>query len=368
MPEYPTTQAKNTKKRNVFWSARSLKATSGAGALCFLGTLIRPSTPLERMGISDRDFPTILGETLGGLIAAGIMAVVIALAIAGIMAAFKKRFRDSLSWGYSIGVLVIAGLALVGNLVSRSNTPSYSNYPNPSEIASAHSTISGIEDDIQSMMADAVDLDGLPKKSDLRFDSKTQASDDMGRLRELMQSFFNDMIVLQNDYLQALEDDGIDTLLDANRVARDRGFTDSRTTIASVKLTVRDTRTKAFKLLSDFPERIQNYDFESTTDQQMLEGYKKGLAKALPLFREVWDLEVESVDHLEDLVDLLEETRLYWEPEQGLFTFERDRDLETFNEIMAKITACVDRQTEIKEKSLKSATDKIGSLKNMIQK
>jgi hypothetical protein len=49
-----------------------------------------------------------------------------------------------------------------------------------------------------------------------------------------------------------------------------------------------------------------------------------------------------------------------------MFMFERDRDLERFNTIMREITKCVDRQTEIREKSLKSATDKIGNLKGMI--
>ena len=60
---------------------------------------------------------------------------------------------------------------------------------------------------------------------------------------------------------------------------------------------------------------------------------------SLPLFREVWDLEVEAIEHMEDLVDLLEVTRLYWEPDQGLFIFERDRDLERFNAINKKIAS-----------------------------
>ena len=365
-PPQPTPPPIQTKKKTAFWSARSLKATLGAGGLCLLGTLIRPSTAMERMGFSDRGFATILGETLGAVFAAGLIALVIALVIAGIMSAFKKRFAESLSRSYSIGVLVVAGLALVGNLFSRSNTPSYSSYPKASEIESARNTITGLEDDIQSLIAESVGPDGLPRKTDMRFDSNTPTSDDMGRLRELIQSFFNDMIELQNDYLQALEVDGIDTLLDANRVARDTGFTESRRTLVRVKRTVADTRSKASRILGDFPERIKDYEFSATSDRKMLEGYQKSLKNALPLFKEMWDLEVEAVEHMEDLIDHLEVTRMYWEPDQGMFMFERDRDLERFNSVMGKITNCVDRQTEIREKSLKSATDKIDNLKDMI--
>ena len=133
-----------------------------------------------------------------------------------------------------------------------------------------------------------------------------------------------------------------------------------------MKRTVAGARRKASKLLTNFPERIKNYEFEFADDRQMFESYKKGMAKALPLFREVWDLEEASVEHMEDIIDLLEETRRFWESDQGVFMFERDRDLERVNAIMGKITACVDRQTEIREKTLKSVTDKIGGLKNMI--
>jgi len=301
----------------------------------------------------------------------GLIALIIAVLIAGIMSAFKKRFTDSLSRCYSIGVLVVAGLALLGNSIlgnsiNRSGSPSSSNYPNPTEIESARRMVSGLESDIQSMISESVGPDGLPRKTDLQFDNNTPASDEMGRLRELMRSLFNDMIELQNTYLQALEDDGIDTFLDANRMARDTGFTESRARLAKVKRTVADTRLKASGLLVEFPKRMKDYRFSSMSDRKMFEAYQKGLKDALPLFKEMWDLEVESVDHMEDLIDHLEVTRIHWDPDQGMFMFQRDSDLDQFNAIMDSITKCVERQTEIREKSLKSAAEKIGTLKSMI--
>jgi hypothetical protein len=174
------------------------------------------------------------------------------------------------------------------------------------------------------------------------------------------------MMGLQNEYLQALEDDGINTLLDANRIARDKDFKDSRLTLLKVKRTIANTRTKASKILADFPQRFKDYKFSADSDKELLEGYKKGLDKALPQFGEVWDLEVEAVAHMESLIDHLELTRLYWSPYQGKFMFERDRDVEQFNQIMAKITKCVDRQTEIRETTMKNALNNIEKIKDKI--
>lgn len=262
-----TTHANKTNKASKFWSARSLKATGAAAVLLLIWNLVKAETPLERLGLSDRNFVSALAESLGGTFAVGLMALVIALIIAGIMSAFKKRFTKSLSIVYSISILLLTGLALVGNFRSQQSRPEQSR---SSDLESARSTISGIEDDIQSLVSDSVGPDGLPRKTSLRFDSNTPASNDMQKLRNLMQSFFNDMIEIQNDYLQALDDDGINTLLDANRVARDSSFRGSRLTLAKAKRTVSKTRSKAAQVMADFPKRTKNYNFSASSDQSFI--------------------------------------------------------------------------------------------------
>jgi hypothetical protein len=97
-----------------------------------------------------------------------------------------------------------------------------------------------------------------------------------------------------------------------------------------------------------------------------MSGYKKGVGKTLPLLKETWDLEVKIIDHMNELLAHLEEIRSYWKPENGIFAFERDDDLEKFNAIMAKISACVERQAQIKQSTQKSAAENIGNLKAKI--
>jgi serine/threonine protein kinase len=344
----------------------ALKSTIAAACVLLVGALVRPASLYERMRGQSRGFAEMFGETLVGLFSVGIISLIIALIISGILAAFKKPFRESLSRGYSIGILIIASLMLFGNLVSRATHSSSSEYTARIEEVNAKKTLSGIEEDMQKMIEEGTGPDGLPKETDFRFEKKSPPADDAERLRELMQSFFNDMLTLQNDYLAALDEDGLNTLLDADRVAKDTGFRDSRAILARLRKTVMIFRTKADGILEDFPKRLNDPSFGKNLNEALHSGYKEGMGKSLPLMKETWDLEVAVIGHMEELIDHLEATRSHWEPEDGMFMFQGDDDLEKFNAIMAKITACVERQTEIKESAQKSATEKIGSLKARI--
>jgi hypothetical protein len=213
------------------------------------------------------------------------------------------------------------------------------------------------------MIAEGTGPDGLPKETDFRFEKKGDPADDMAKMRELMQSFFNNMITLQNEYIAALDKDGVNELLDANRVAKDTNSLESKAILERSRKTVLKFRAKADNVVADFPKLLNDYSFDEKSNSEMLSGYKKGVGKALPLLKESWDLEVAVIGHMDDLIEHLEATRSYWIPEDGKFMFERDVDLEKFNAIMAKITACVERQTAIKASTQKSAMEKIGNLK-----
>ena len=233
-----------------------------------------------------------------------------------------------------------------------------------SQKESARAEIEGLENDIESIIAAATDPDGLPRKTDIKLPSDTPAVNDMQKVRNLMRSFMNDMVKNQNNYIKELEEVGTHTLIVPERVAKDRGFKESRLILRKSKLAVSNAKTKNFRRLADFPKRLNDYDFRSASDKKMLESYKKGLKKAIPLGKEIWELEMKTVEYMEDLIDILEASRSYWEVDQGMFAFSREHDLERFNAIMTKISKCTERQTELKKESLKNATDKLQNIKS----
>jgi hypothetical protein len=219
---------------------------------------------------------------------------------------------------------------------------------------------------MQKIIAESTGPDGLPKETEFRFEKKNSPTNDMEKVREWMRSFFNEMITLQNEYLAALDKDGVNTLLDANRVAKDTNFRDSKAIINRARKTVQKFRAKAKSILADLPNQLKNYSLNDDINKEILSGYRESAGRSLPSLEEMWDLEIKVIDHMDDLIKHLETTRDHWYPEEGMFLFERDGDLEKFNAIMAKITACVEKQVEIKKSTQKSAAEKIGGLKEQM--
>ena len=263
-----------------------------------------------------------------------------------------------------ITIIAILAISCTKKNDDENTSSPYEKSSRTSDTESDRAEIEGLEDDIESIVAAATGPDGFPRETDIKLQSDRPTVNDMQKLRNLMRSFMNDAVKDQNDYIKELEEVGTHTLLIPARVAKDRGFKESRSILRKSKLAVSNAKTKNFRRLADFPKRLNDYDFRSTSDKKMLESYKTGLKKAVPLGKEIWDLEMKTVEYMEDLIDILEASRSYWEVDQGMFAFTRDRDLERFNAIMTKISKCTERQTELKKESLKNATDKLQNIKS----
>lgn len=361
-----TTHSQKTESRLVsVLGSRPTKASGIAFLVGFADVLTRPKSPLEQLGIHHRGIVSSLAESLGFLIGASLIALVISLLIAGVMSAFKRPFAASLARVYAVTVVVCALLSVYGSYIGRTSLAVQQGGTAPSrdEVKSAQEVISGLESDIKSLAAESVGPDGLPRTTALRFDSKTPASNDMERMRELTQEFLNDMISLQNEYLAALDLAGIDKLLVPQRVADDIGFRDSYAILAKARRTVQDFRGRVDELLLDYPKKFERSAMSPDAKKSMRSGFQQGLEKSTPLIKETWDIEVASVDRMGDLIELLESRRKFWTPLNGQFTFQLDGDLQRFNAILEQINDGVKRQTEIRQKSLQGATRTISDLK-----
>lgn len=362
-PPLPTPE-KNQKK-----TSRYLMATLGAAGLCLANVLIQPNFSLpQQKNFSDSEsvgwaIGWIFGRTIGGVFTVAFIAFVIALVIAGIMAIFKKRFSKSLSWTYSISVILVSGLSLFGNSIARTRQLS-----KQEEIQNARNTLSGLENDFKIMSDKNFESDRSPRKTDFRFNTNVPASDEAGRARQMIQSVYNDLLNVQSDYLKAMEDNGIKTLLSADRIAKDVGFTESKLKLAKIKSAVADGNAKTNKILVDFPERINNYKLSPATKQAMLKGYQDRKNELPPLLKDGWDLEAEIIDHVEELLHHLETTRTHWTAKQGVFVFERDSDAKRFNEIMDQIAKCVEQQDAIRKDTLKSTEDYLKKIRDKMPK
>jgi hypothetical protein len=120
-------------------------------------------------------------------------------------------------------------------------------------------------------------------------------------------------------------------------------------------------------LISDFPKKIDNYGLNEISKNNFIQGFRKGIAKSGPLIKESWDLEVQSVELMSEMINHLESSRARWVVKSGQFIFETDADLKKFNSILSQINSCVERQEEIKKQSKNSTMQNFKDLKNKAQ-
>ena len=183
-----------------------------------------------------------------------------------------------------------------------------------------------------------------------------------------MNAHFADVTAMQKDYSDALDESGIHTLLDADRVAKDTEFKESRTILADARKVVDDFSRRSKQMIEALPEKFDRKSFSSANRASMRRGMEKELDVPRKIDAEIWGLEMASVNHMEELIDHLQEKRKLWQAQDGSFLFERDEDVEKYNGIMEEVTACVTKQEEIRERARDSASGKLGEMKETLSK
>jgi hypothetical protein len=208
-----------------------------------------------------------------------------------------------------------------------------------------------LEKDVHKIFDEANNPTSTPLAASPKVEEKPKAENETQQFLALMREFFNDLSTTQKDYLAALEKAGLDSLFDPERMAADQGFVNSRRVLSNSREAVEIYRNQAIKLFADFPKKLDNYKLSPLTKETFIDGYRRGIEKSGPLIKESWDLEVQCVGVMEQMLKHLETTRSRWVDSDGLFLFERDADLDKFNALLDELNSSVERQEEIQRLS-----------------
>ena len=292
----------------------------------------------------------IIGESLGMITVAAGLALVVSAVVALMIMVFSGSFSKWLGRSYSVFVIGTMGVSLLGNQLAKGQ----------GDRADARNAIAGIESDMKSFFGQSPGGGNPPA---IR---KGAAGNDLEIVRQIQQEMIRDMTEVQTDYAAALETAGLPQLLDAERVQRDVRFTESRQLLRQLLTVVRTYRKRALTVIESIPSRFEAFEFDHASQSELRDNYTKGLAKAMPVMDEIWNLESDIILYFEEVIDHLEASRGYWRPENGAFAFDRTADLERYNEIMAKVNAASQRQADLRKNTLTDTLQKLDALKTEI--
>ena len=301
-----------------------------------------------------RNAITIFGEFIGVAVSIAVIALIPAALAAGVSTFFKVPFAKAFRPLYALVAFLISlfffGATGIARIVKASTEAA-----DKGRMESLRATVGQVEEA----------LDASEKAMDAA-QQPTASGSDMEKIGQMIKHAHSLQIKLVEEYSQALSRDGLETLLDPERVHQDKDFSQSMAIADKMLDHVKHYQAKEQKLmLEDLPNYARTLGLSAAAEKQVLEGYKGGLEKALPHQSEVWELEKHILDQFIAAIAHLKATRDRWEPRDGLFTFVRDSDLKRFNEIMARVEAAVARQEEIRKSSLASSRERLEQLKEM---
>lgn len=299
---------------------------------------------------SGRGFVRYLAEATGRFLGAFVAGLLLAFPVAAIWTAIKGRFWRNLAKSYSICIIFVSLLGLAGGWLmdkyARNSAASIEKQE------AAKDVLGQMQEDMRSAWTTLRDSNGKGQAPSLdRSPSTASTGSEYEQIRALMQAFYQDLITLQNEYVQELNAAGINELLKPDRISTDRDFIESQRMLGTIREVVQRYKKRAEDEMARFPERINNASFSSSIKDSMLSGFQRGQANASTKFREVWKLEISIVERAAEMLGHLRNTKGLWTVQNGMFIFDRNADLNKFNQIMQQMNDDLNRQTELRDQS-----------------
>jgi len=183
---------------------------------------------------------------------------------------------------------------------------------------------------------------------------------DHGVIEVIGKTMLNDLALVQNEYLKAMEGVGWMTLLDADRLRQDTGMKESRAIITAAEAVVREHRAKSFAVIESLPDRAQRAPFRSdAVRREFLRGAEDGTARGRRNATASWDYEEKILLEYRAVIDLLATRQGLYEFGNGQVLFEEQSDADIYNAHMAKADELIHEQSDLAKRVSTEALEKL---------
>lgn len=184
---------------------------------------------------------------------------------------------------------------------------------------------------------------------------------DLGVMEVIAKTTLNDIALMQNEYLKALEGVGWMTLFDADRLSKDTGMNDSRAIITGAEAVVRDYRARAFAIIESLPDRAQRAPFRSDAARRdFLRGAQNGQVAGRLNATASWDYEEQILFEYRAVIELLAKRQgLYEFGDDGQVLFEEQSDADVYNAHMAKANELIEGQSDLAKRANTEVLEKL---------
>lgn len=298
--------------------------------------------------------PAVLfGAFVATAVTVGIAAAIPACAVAGAFALRMYPFVKVFQPAYALALFLVAVLLFSGSGIARIDN-ALTDANQRQEKVNLLNAVGHFEEAIDTAQS------GL--------NSSRQSESDIEKVGRLLKLAAAEKLKLAQEYEEALAEDGLGELLDPDRVYNDKDFSQSMAIADRMLNQIKHFEAKEQQMVFEgLPNHLRSLRLSASSEKEALDSYMKGVEKSLPQRKENWRLERHVLDQFVASLAHLKASRDRWEPQGGYFTFERESDLERFNELMARVDAAVAMQEELQRASLANARAQLDQLKEDVE-
>lgn len=219
----------------------------------------------------------------------------------------------------------------------------------------AGKAVAEIKKGMDTLTESAIDKNGVPQRIEKPLDTTPVAKGELGQIEEFSKTFMNKMVSQRNNYFLEIDAIGWNTILDADRIAKDKNLSESRLIVKRAKSIIDKYSLQTAELFESGRKSIESMKVSASTKKDTSDGFERGLAKSIPLTKTLWELELKSVKEIESIISLLASRKNKWEIQDGKVVFANTNDLNEFNRHLTTIQELVKQEETIQKKSLESA-------------
>ena len=288
-----------------------------------------PGPPIQSM-------PFALGETLSFAV------------IGGLIGALIGKGRNRKVAGFASGLVIVFALSVIGNL------PQFQR--NAENKKAAVAAVAGVQQDANALLSDPTGAKPLEQIA-------ATDSSDASQVRLWSRSFLLKIVEINKAYEKELTDDGLTRLLDADRIANDRGLKDSASIMSAMKATLPKFQAMTHEVYPEAKRNASALRIDATLKAQVLAGFQRSESASLKQMDRRWELEKSILNEYGEIIALLQRSK-NWQVKNHRFMFTNENDLTQFNGHLKRVTEISEQQEKERKEQLAVANQTFDAVKN----
>jgi hypothetical protein len=307
-------------------------AFAGLGLLC-LGILIYGFT-ISTNRVTDLAY--LLGQN-------AVIGLIWYVVYSGLLGKHLSALQKTFSY-----FLILASLMIGGNIAAEK------------QLQEGNQTMARMQDNMLRILEPRESDDG--KIALIETDPITPQSQDPNAIMETwLNSYLNEQIENQNDYIIELEAVNFFGLLDGERIRADLDLTESTFILNRTREIIDKYEQLSFDTLYSARDSIQDLNISASEKRSMEDGLNSTLQSGIEAGQKIWELERQRISDSENTLIFLSTTEANWIWEDEQFVFFNTKSLNIFNAYISIFDRTVAEQDQIRESSSQN-------VKNIYQK